>query len=350
MKIFSSLALISILFLSCKNQSISDVKKPTLIFEKVLEQDSLSIRALVLDKKNNKIWFAGTKGFVGNYNFEKKNIQKIQIEFKGLFPNFRSIGQTSTKVFALCIESPGLLFSIDKQNLTYKLVYQDNHEGCFFDTLQFWNDLEGIAIGDPIDAVFNVIITKDGGKTWNKIANLPNAFEGEAHFAASNSCISIYKNHTWIFTGGNNARVFYSSNKGNSWQVFETPIIAGKSMTGIFTGHFYNDKIGCIAGGDYENQDALNNNIAFTNDGGKTWQLNKSEVNLGYTSSVQYVPDGKGLKIVAVAAKGLYYSKDAGKNWKLIHEEKDYYSISFLNKNQAIMAGKNKIVKVTLPN
>jgi hypothetical protein len=30
-----------------------------------------------------------------------------------------------------------------------KLVYQD-HEKVFFDSMQFWNNKEGIAMGDPI--------------------------------------------------------------------------------------------------------------------------------------------------------------------------------------------------------
>lgn len=350
MKTFVKLLVISTLIISCKSQPIKVMEKQLVLVENVLQQDQLSIRALVTDVKEKRVWFVGTKGYVGFYDVNKQKVDKIQLIFNELYPHFRSIGQTSSKVFVLSIESPGLLFSIDKQNLSNKVVYQDQREGCFFDTMQFWNDFDGIAIGDPIDGVFNVIITKDGGKTWSRISNLPKAFEGEAHFAASNSCVAIYQNQVWIFTGGKQARVFYSKDKGNTWEAYETPIIAGKTMTGIFTGHFYNDKIGCIAGGDYENQEADNNNIAFTIDGGKTWEIKKTKVNLGYTSCVQYLPSGKGLKMVAVAAKGLYYSDDSGNSWTLLHDEPDFYTITFVDKTTAIMAGKNKIVKITFLN
>jgi hypothetical protein len=31
-----------------------------------------------------------------------------------------------------------------------KLVYQENHEKVFFDSMQFWNNKEGIAMGDQL--------------------------------------------------------------------------------------------------------------------------------------------------------------------------------------------------------
>ena len=43
---------------------------------------------------------------------------------------------------------------------------------------------------------------------------LPETVKGEAAFAASNSNISVYKNHAWIVTGGQRARVFHSPDKG----------------------------------------------------------------------------------------------------------------------------------------
>jgi hypothetical protein len=92
--------------------------------------------------------------------------------------------------------------------------------------LQLWdkNDKEGIAIGDPIENCFCVIITRDGGNSWTKITceNLPNMDDGEAAFAASNTNIIIKGNNTWLVSGGKKTRVFYSSDKGLTWKVYET--------------------------------------------------------------------------------------------------------------------------------
>lgn len=66
--------------------------------------------------------------------------------------------------------------------------------------MQFWNDKEGIAIGDPTEDTFSIIVTRDGGETWTKILSdkLPTNAEGEAAFAASNSNIVIKGNDTWL--------------------------------------------------------------------------------------------------------------------------------------------------------
>ena len=62
--------------------------------------------------------------------------------------------------------------------------------------------------------------TTDGGKTWNKLSceSLPKTVEGEAAFAASNTNIVLKGNKVWIVSGGKKARVFYSSDKGKTWQ------------------------------------------------------------------------------------------------------------------------------------
>lgn len=64
--------------------------------------------------------------------------------------------------------------------------------------MQFYDNLNGIAIGDPIMGYLSVITTKDGGETWqkNNIENAPKVVDGEAAFAASNTNINIKKGKT----------------------------------------------------------------------------------------------------------------------------------------------------------
>jgi photosystem II stability/assembly factor-like uncharacterized protein len=38
----------------------------------------------------------------------------------------------------------------------------------FYDSMKFWNKNEGIAMGDLNDCL-SIIITRDGGNTWNKV-------------------------------------------------------------------------------------------------------------------------------------------------------------------------------------
>jgi len=226
-------------------------------------------------------------------------------------------------------------------------VYVEKGEGVFYDAIAFWNDAEGIAMGDPTEDCLSIIITRDGGNSWEKIPcdRLPKTEKGEAAFAASNSNIAIVKNHVWIATGGKKARVFYSANKGKSWEVFNTPIIQGKDMTGIFSIEFYNKNKGIIFGGDWSDQDFNEGNKAITDDGGKTWTLVSNGSGPGYRSSVKFTPGSKGRGIVAVGSKGISYSKDRGASWLQISDE-GFYAIEFVNDTLAFASGRNKISRL----
>jgi hypothetical protein len=79
----------------------------------------------------------------------------------------------------------------------------------------------------------------------------------------------------WFATGGKVARVFHSPDRGGTWQVFDTPILHGPDSAGIFSIDFRDPLHGVIAGGDYKHPEQDGPNLAFTNDGGKTWTLSK---------------------------------------------------------------------------
>jgi len=213
--------------------------------------------------------------------------------------------------------------------------------------MAFWNDEEGIAMGDPVDNCISIIITRDGGKTWKKISceDLPIAAEGEAAFAASNSNIAIQGDKTWILSGGLRSRVFFSADKGASWEVFDTPIIQGTATQGGYSMDFYNENKGFIIGGDYTKPDENQANKAITKDGGKTWDLVAVGQEPGYKSSVRYVPGKNGEELIAVGFTGISYSKDAGKKWENLSSE-GFYTIRFLNDSTAYAAGKNRIAKL----
>lgn len=328
---------------SKKNTNNSDFQ---LIQIDTLFQDNISIRAILIDK--NKVWYAADKGRYGSYNLET-NQKKENIIIKDSLPlEFRSIAQIPSHIFILNVASPALLYRISKDKNDEKLVYQENHEKVFYDSMQFWNDKEGIAMGDPIADCLNIVTTHDGGNSWNKIQceNLPKVSEGEAAFAASNTNIIIKGNNTWIVSGGKKSRVFYSRDKGNSWSVYETPLVQGKSMTGIFTADFYDSNNGFIAGGDYENRSQNFTNKAVTKDGGKTWKLTAENQGFGYASCVQYIPGSKAKKLITVGFSGIHYSSDGGISWKQLSTDSSLNTIRFIDDRTAIAAGQNKMIRI----
>lgn len=343
------LLLLVVLF-SCKQENKALVFSNTKIFTSVtidtLLEEELSIRAILVD--SNKIWYAANKGQYGSIDLKTDKRFNGHVTKDTLSLEFRSIAQTKDYIFMVNVGSPALLYRVSKDGSRIKKMYQENHPKAFYDSMQFWNNEEGIAMGDPTDNCLSVLITRDGGTTWTKIdcENLPKVAEGEGAFAASNTNLVIKGSETWMVSGGTKSRVFYSADKGKSWKVFDTPIIQGQAMTGIFTADFYDSKNGFIAGGNYEKLNQNFGNKAITDDGGKSWTLVAEKEGFGYASCVQYVPNSNAEQLVTVGASGLYYSSSAGEKWSKLSDDKTLYTLRFLNDSTAIAAGKNKIIRV----
>jgi len=312
----------------------------------IIHEESLSSRAILIDK--DLLWYAGNNGKYGSIDLNDATKCGGFVLIYSLKPEFRSIAQTTKNIFILSVSNPALLIKINKESKDLKLVYKEEYEKVFYDSMQFLDDKFGIAMGDPIDNCLNIITTNDGGENWTKIPcnKLPKVEEGEAAFAASNTNLILRGNSIFIVSGGIKSRVFVSRDKGNSWNVYNTPIIQGKAMTGAFTADFYDEKIGVIAGGNYEDQNDNSANKAMTIDDGKTWNLIAQNEGFGYASCIQFVPNKKGNELVCVGGTGLHYSYDKGKTWIKMLNDTDLLTVRFINQNSAIATGKNRIIRL----
>jgi photosystem II stability/assembly factor-like uncharacterized protein len=177
----------------------------------------------------------------------------------------------------------------------WQLQFTNSNPKGFYDSIAFWDAKHGVVVGDPVPdergkLKFEVLMTEDG-QNWRAIpsSRLPDAMEGEGAFAASNTCIALVPGdpNIWFATGGKVARVFHSVDRGETWQVFDTPIQHGPDSAGIFSIAFRDALHGVIAGGDYKRPNDDGPNLAFTEDGGKTWTLAGIHP-LAYFSAVAY--------------------------------------------------------------
>ncbi len=187
----------------------------------------------------------------------------------------------------------------------WQLQFTNSNPKGFFDSMVFWDAKHGAVLGDPVvdesgTLKFEMLMTEDG-QNWRAVppARLPAAMEGEGAFAASNTSIAILSGgwgqnivqnndqNMWFATGGKTARVFHSADRGLSWEVFETPLVHGADSAGIFSIAFRDAMHGVIAGGDYKRPKDDGPNLAFTEDGGKTWRLSTLHP-LAYFSAVIY--------------------------------------------------------------
>ena len=201
---------------------------------------------------------------------------------------------------------------------TWMLQFKNDDPKAFYDAMSFWDPNHGIVIGDSIDGQFCIMTTENGGRSWVRVAanDLPLALENEGAFAASGTNIALFgKSHAWIGTGaGVKARVLSTTDRGRTWKIAETPLIAGASA-GIFSVAFRDTKHGVIVGGDYRKENEAVDNLAVTSDGGVTWILVKGLS--GFRSVVAYVPTLPGT-LVAVGPSGADYSTDDGHTWMVL--------------------------------
>lgn len=328
----------TVLFLNCSSldKNLSPFNK--LEIETLVADSLMNIRALELTQKN--VVAVSSLGDVYRYNLEKQSLVKSRFS-KDTF-NIRSIALVDGVLFSLSIGNPAVLYRDSV------LVYFEKHPSVFYDSIDFWNSQEGIAMGDPTDGCISILITRDAGRQWSKIpcSQLPKTVEGEAAFAASDTNISIFGDKVWLASGGAVSRILYSEDKGVTWRIFNTPIVQGSQTTGIYSIDFYDEKNGIAVGGDYTNPKANFNTVVKTTDGGQTWQPIQGVNVPSYRSCVQFIPNSKAMGMVALGFQGIDYSADAGKRWKHLSDQ-GYYTIRFLNDSVAFAAGSGRISKLS---
>ncbi|MFO0843504.1 MAG: glycosyl hydrolase [Gemmataceae bacterium] len=197
---------------------------------------------------------------------------------------------------------------------------------AFFDAIAFWDEKNGIALGDPVKGQFQLLVTADGGASWKPLPakTLPPALPGEGAFAASGTCLVTHgEKYVWFATGGaKSARAFRSRDRGLTWEVSETPVAAGAESAGIFSIAFRDKDHGVVVGGDYRKPNDVGATAATTSDGGKTWAL--IDKRLPFRSAVAWAKD----RWVAVGTSGSHASLDGGATWTPLDREK-YNSVGF---------------------
>ena len=247
--------------------------------------------------------------------------------------DFRDIHAMDARTaWLLSAGEPAKIFKTSDGGRNWVEQYSNAAAGVFFDAFDFWDDRSAIAFSDPLDGSFLIINTRDAGRTWQRVQPdlLPPPLLGEAGFAASGTCLVVEgSQNIWIATGGGPvARVLHSADRGRTWRVSDTPLMAGNASSGIFSLAFRDAQNGVAVGGDYRKPEQRARNCAVTDDGGKTWRLVERHPPRGYRSCVAYVPGAATPTLVAVGPSGSDISTDDGRTWQSMGTT-GYHSVSF---------------------
>jgi photosystem II stability/assembly factor-like uncharacterized protein len=331
---------------------------------KVLNLDTKANFRAVHAPSSNVCWIGGSGGTVLR-TYDGGNIWDIMKVRDADSLDFRDVHgfNNRTAVVMSAGESEkgkARIYRTEDGGDTWQLVYETTQKGVFLDGMDFWDKEKGICFGDPVDGRIFILITQDGGRSWQELplANRPVAEDKEAAFAASGtSLITVGRKQAFIGTGGGGmARVLRSEDNGQTWQASETPLLAGPS-SGIFGLRFWSNKRGIAVGGDYMNVAEGLPNVLLTRDGGVSWQLVskatdpvglKEAVGLYHSEFVNYGGDQRSTRhkygLVAVGPNGSSYSKDFGKTWAPLSKE-PFHSTSFVGPAGYAVGGKGLIGK-----
>lgn len=310
-------------------------------WQKQRVETKASLRGLsVVNKKI--IWASGTGGtFLKTTDGGKTwTVGKVPGAEKLDFRDVEAFDANTAYLLSIGEGESSRIYKTTDGGATWKLQFKNENPKAFFDSFDFWDKNNGIAHSDPVDGKYYLLKTTDG-ENWQAIPGdkMPPAKTGEAAFAASGTSLIINgKSDVFLVTGGADARVFRSNNRGLSWFVADTPIISGTAGSGIFSIAMRDGRNGVIVGGNYEKPNEITNNLAFTGDGGKSWKLGKG-LN-GYRSAVTYVDKRT---LIAVGSSGSDISRDVGKTWTNLDKE-NYNAVDAKGSNSIWAVGANGIV------
>ncbi len=265
------------------------------------------------------VWASGTAGTVirtldGGATWQTRNIPEAE---KLDLRDIEAFDAETAYALSIGNGDSSRIYKTTDGGKSWQLQFQNTSEKAFFDAIACWDAKNCLALSDPVDGKYLLIRTEDGEK-WHSVSSneLPIAKDGEAAFAASGSCLIVHKKALFLATGGVDARIYRSADRGRTWTAAATPLAKGTAGSGVFSIAANGKRKMVAVGGNYEKPLERTGTAAVSHDGGRTWQ--KVNGMGGYRSGVAFLGNNT---MIAVGTNGSDISKDGGKTWQSIGKE-----------------------------
>ena len=296
------------------------------------------------------VWASGTRGTV-IHTTDGGDTWRVDSIPGGAAFDLRAIDARSDQV-ALVAATAGRIWRTADGGRSWKLTYQSPDTSMFLDAITFRDDLNGMALGDPMEGRFVILVTTDGGATWAMApeASRPAAADDEAAFAASGtSLVTGGSRYAWLGTGGSVSRLFRTTDAGATWTAAPSAIPPRAGSGGVFSVAFTGALHGVVVGGDYERPDSARGTAAYTSDGGVNWTA-ASRFPRGYRSGVAMRRvDEEHLIAVAVGTTGSDVSRDGGMTWSPL-DDAAFNAVQFAPSGVAFAVGaRGRVARIRIP-
>lgn len=163
--------------------------------------------------------------------------------------------------------------------------------GGFINVIIMFDDMNGLAEGDPVGGNWTLLKTTDGGFTWTSAATVPQA---GSEYGWNNSGWNV-GNNVWF--GTNNSRVYKSTDRGATWSFAPTTVLNSYSVA-------FGDAQKGIVG-------SATGTANRSSDGGNSW----ASISTPATGNILGMTTVGGNEFWFTAGTSVYYTSNHGTNW-----------------------------------
>jgi photosystem II stability/assembly factor-like uncharacterized protein len=224
-----------------------------------------------------------------------------------------------------------LYFLTIKGDLWLTIDGGKNWEHVSNDTVRSFEKLTFIDVnhGWAVDNRYQVWFTIDSGHTWDMIASLTHKGSDGLWILQIRFLDQL---HGWIL---GQSSIWWTEDGGLTWQ--EQDPLAKQPAMELLAGFYYiNDQVGWIG--------AYNGVLYHTKNRGRTWELNKIDVEGKSVFNILYFIDERFGWIGSTSSNKLYRTVDGGGTWQLTSvntgdEKVSIASMCFLSKDKGWVSG-----------